>query len=84
MLLRLWGLRLAPLNTLKKQFVGEGLPAALERKRPQKPPRQVTFDGAYEARLIALACSETPEGRRGWTMNTSVTEWPQSFSKWNR
>jgi len=53
---------------LKKRFVEEGLPAALERKRPQKPPRQVTFDGAFEARLIALACSETPEGRRRWTV----------------
>ena len=53
---------------LKKRFVEEGLPAALERKPSEKPPRQVTFDGAFEARLIALACSETPEGRRRWTV----------------
>ena len=53
---------------LKKRFVEEGLPEALERKRPEKPPRQVTFDGAFEARLIALACAETPEGRRRWTV----------------
>jgi transposase len=53
---------------LKKRFVEEGLPAALERKQSEKPPRQVTFDGAFEARLIALACSETPEGRRRWTV----------------
>src|SRR4030066_203994 len=33
-----------------------------------KTGRQVTFDGAFEARLIALACSETPEGRRRWTV----------------
>src|SRR3989339_2169557 len=43
---------------LKKRFVEEGLTAALERKRPEKPPRQVTFDGAFEARMLALACSE--------------------------
>jgi len=53
---------------LKKRFVEEGLAAALERKQPEKPPREVTFDGAFEARLIALACSKTPEGRRRWTV----------------
>ncbi|MFH1015690.1 MAG: helix-turn-helix domain-containing protein, partial [Chloroflexota bacterium] len=41
---------------LKKRFVEEGLAAALERRQPEKPPREVTFDGAFEARLIALAC----------------------------
>ena len=53
---------------LKKRFVEEGLAAALERRQPDKPPREVTFDGAFEARLIALACSEAPEGRRRWTV----------------
>ena len=53
---------------LKKRFVEEGLNAALERKRREKPAREVIFDGAFEARLIALACSETPEGRRRWTV----------------
>jgi len=53
---------------LKKRFVEQGLSAALERKQPEKPPRGVTFDGAFEARLIALACSKTPKGRRRWTV----------------
>lgn len=53
---------------LKKRFVEEGLAAALDRRQPEKPPRGVTFDGAFEARLIALACSEAPEGRRRWTI----------------
>ena len=53
---------------LKKRFVEEGLAAALERRQPEEPPRGVTFGGAFEARLIALACSETPEGRRRWTV----------------
>jgi len=53
---------------LKKRFVEEGLTAALERRQPEKPPRGVTFDGAFEARLVALACSKTPEGRRRWTV----------------
>lgn len=53
---------------LKKRFVEEGLAAALERRPREKPPREVIFDGAFEARLIALACSEAPEGRRRWTV----------------
>src|SRR4030065_356105 len=53
---------------LKKRFVEEGLAAALERKQREKPPREVTFDGAFEARLVALACSKTPEGRQRWTV----------------
>jgi len=53
---------------LKERFVEEGLEAALERKPPERPPREVIFDGAFEARLIALACSESPGGRRRWTV----------------
>jgi len=53
---------------LKKRFVEEGFEAALERKPREKPPREVIFDGAFEARLIALACSDAPDGRRRWTI----------------
>ena len=53
---------------LKKRFVQEGLEAALARKQPEKPPREVIFGGAFEARLIALACSDPPEGRLRWTV----------------
>ncbi|VBB41850.1 transposase [uncultured Desulfatiglans sp.] len=53
---------------LKKRFVEEGLEAALERKPREKPPREVIFDGAFEARLIALACSEAPDGHQRWTV----------------
>ena len=53
---------------LKKRFVEEGLEAALERKPREKPPREVRFDGAFEARLISLACSDAPEGHRRWTV----------------
>jgi transposase len=53
---------------LKKRFVEDGLEAALERKPREKPPREVIFDGAFEARLIALACSDAPEGYLRWTV----------------
>lgn len=53
---------------LKKRFVEEGLEAALVRKTRGKPPRDVIFDGAFEARLIALACSDAPKGYQRWTV----------------
>ena len=62
------GITSRTIEHLKKRFVDEGLAAALERKPREKPPRAVIFDGAFEARLIALACSKTPEGRQRWTV----------------
>ena len=53
---------------LKKRFVEDGLEASLVRKIREKPPRDVIFDGAFEARLIALACSDAPEGYQRWTV----------------
>jgi transposase len=53
---------------LKKRFVEEGMEAALVRKPRARPPREVIFDGTFEARLIALACSEAPSGHRRWTV----------------
>ena len=53
---------------LKKRFVEDGLEAALDRKPREKPPREIIFDGAFEARLVALACSDVPEGHRRWTV----------------
>ena len=59
------------LNTVKnvrQRFVEQGLDAALHRKRQEWPSRQRILDGEKEARLIALACSEAPEGRTRWTL----------------
>jgi transposase len=56
------------IERLKKRFVEEGLESALERKVASKPPREIRFDGAFEARLLALACSEAPEGCCRWTV----------------
>jgi len=52
---------------LKARFVEEGIAAALERKPRTKPP-EISFDGAFDARLTALACSPAPSGRARWTV----------------
>jgi transposase len=53
---------------VRQRFVERGLEPALGRKPQDRPSRQRKFDGAAEARLIALACSAPPRGRKCWTM----------------
>jgi hypothetical protein len=55
-------------GSLRKRFVEQGLEAALGRKKQESPSRQPVFDGASEAHLIALSCSQPPEGRSRWTL----------------
>jgi hypothetical protein len=52
---------------MRKVFVEEGFQAALERKKRATPPR-IKIDGEAEAKIIALTCSEPPEGRSRWTL----------------
>ena len=51
----------------RRQFVEEGLDAALSRKKSSWSPPWI-FDEEAEAKLIALACSEPPQGYTHWTM----------------
>ncbi len=60
------GAAVTTVERVRKRFVEEGLEAALsERPRPGAARK---LDGRQEAHLMALACSETPEGRGRWTM----------------
>jgi transposase len=52
---------------IRQLFVEEGLAAALH-PRPSRRPRVYKLDGAGEAHLIALACSQAPEGQDRWTL----------------
>jgi hypothetical protein len=53
--------------------VEEGLDAALNRKHSPNSARKRIFDGAAEAKLIALACSPPPKGRKRWTLTLLET-----------
>ena len=57
----------ATVERVRRRGVEEGLEAALGR-RQQLNRRQRKLDGAGEAHLIALTCSQPPEGRAGWTL----------------
>jgi hypothetical protein len=52
----------------RQQLVEEGFDAVLVRKHSPNSARKRIFDGAAEAKLIALACSKPPEGRVKWTL----------------
>jgi len=51
---------------VRKRFVLGGFEAALGRENRTNYPRQI--DGDAEAHLIALACSDPPDGRERWTL----------------
>ena len=59
---------LRTVERVRQRFVERGLEAALGRKPQDRPSRERKLDGRAEARLIALACSEPPDGRDRWTM----------------
>jgi transposase len=52
---------------VRKQYVQEGLEAALNRRAPNREYHR-KLDGEQEARLLALACSEPPEGQARWSL----------------
>ena len=52
---------------VRRRFFEEGLRAALDRRPPNRVYHR-KLDGSAEAHLIALACSQPPEGRSRWTL----------------
>jgi hypothetical protein len=52
---------------VRRQYFEEGLEAALNRRPPNREYRR-KLDGEQEARLVALACSEPPEGQARWSL----------------
>jgi poly-gamma-glutamate capsule biosynthesis protein CapA/YwtB (metallophosphatase superfamily) len=61
----------------RQRLVEGGLDAALTRKHSPNSARRRIFDGAAGAKLIALACSSPPKGRKRWTLTlleTAVVE----------
>ena len=57
----------ATVERVRQRCVEEGVAAALERRAPRREYPHA-LDGDGEAHLIALACSEAPEGHARWTL----------------
>jgi len=53
---------------IRERFVEQGLAAALNRKKQDRPSRLPKLDGRAEARLLAERCGPPPQGRKRWTL----------------
>ncbi len=56
------------IERVRKQLVEEGFDAVLSRREYKQKVSRKKIDGDMEARLIALSCSDPPEGRARWTL----------------
>lgn len=56
----------------RKRYSEDGI-EAIHRRDPD-PDYERKFDGEDEAHLIALACSDPPDGRRRWTLRLLADE----------
>lgn len=64
---RILGTSMRKIDRVKKRFVMEGLEAALTKKKGSRIYEKKT-DGDFEAHLVALSCSEPPEGFARWSL----------------
>lgn len=55
-------------QTVRTTYVNQGLSAVMNRKKRDKPPIPAKVTGEVEAHVIALACSEPPEGYSRWSV----------------
>ena len=53
---------------MKTSYANNGLEATINRKKRVTPPVPPKVTGDVEAHIIALACSDPPEGYRKWTL----------------
>lgn len=58
---------LKKVDRVKRRFVEEGLEAALEKRKPKRQYVKKA-DGEFEAHLVALSCSQPPEGHTRWSL----------------
>ena len=56
------------IERVRKQLVEEGFDAVLSRREYKQKVSRKKIDGNVEAHLIALSCSDPPEGRARWTL----------------
>lgn len=63
----------ATVERIRRRLVEKGFERVLERE-PQSGSRRPRFDGEQEAQLIALSCSEPPEGHKRWTLKLLASQ----------
>jgi hypothetical protein len=61
-------------SRVRRQLVTEGAEVALLGRRQPPRPDKIKIKGDVEQRLIELACSDPPTGRRHWTVQLLADE----------
>jgi transposase len=64
---RVLNISMKKIDRVKKRFVEEGFDFALDRRKGNRVYARKT-DGDFEAHLVALSCSEPPEGFARWSL----------------
>jgi len=64
---RVLNISMRKIDRVKERFVTNGLDATLIRKKPDRIYDK-KIDGDFEPKLIALSCSEPPEGYSQWSL----------------
>lgn len=59
----------ATVERVRKRSIQRGIGVSIERKPRDLPRRPRKVDGAAEAELVRIACSEPPAGRTRWTLS---------------
>ena len=55
-------------QNVRKEYFNSNVDETIKRKKRETPPMPPKVDGEFEARLIALACQQPPEGYAKWTL----------------
>lgn len=55
-------------QNVRTSYANNGLEATISRKKREIPPVPPKVTGDVEAHIIALACSDPPEGYEKWTL----------------
>ena len=60
--------RVQTVESIRQRLVTEGFEVTLNGRKPDKPPREKTFDGEQEAKVIALRLGAPPKGFANWSL----------------
>lgn len=63
------GISVQSVYNMRDEFLANhDIPSYLTRKKRETPPVEAKITGEVEAKIVALACSEPPEGRSKWVL----------------
>lgn len=62
------GISRQTVQNAKRDYLELGIEHYLERRKRKSPPVPAKVDGEFEAHLIALCCSDPPEGYARWSV----------------